>query len=237
MSRAAPNGPIPLTLAVIPARAGMALWERLESERHVRMFQHGWSHANHAPEGERTMELGAHRPTRIVMEELDKGRDNMELVGSWQFLPVVVPPWNRIDPKIVRQLFRCGFDGLSGSGPRPWPDRRRKSPADRIGIVNVHIDIFRWRPRARFIGTGAALGQAVAHLTARRLGTVDPDEPTGLMTHHLQHDAGCWRFIERFLSVTATHPAGRWLSAEDLFWPAWEPPLQSSDWTRPLVPE
>lgn len=235
ISKAAPNGPIPLTLAVIPARTGMALWERLEGEEHVRLFQHGWSHANHAPEGERTMELGAHRPTRIVMEELDRGRDDMELVGNGYFFPVIVPPWNRIDPKIVRQLDSWGFWGLSTFGPRPWPDRRR--PENRPIIVNVHIDIFQWRPKARFIGTGAALGQAVAHLAARRLGIVDPDEHTGLMTHHLQHDAGCWRFIERFLAVTASHPAGRWISSADMLLGPFEPPLQSVEWTGPLVPE
>jgi hypothetical protein len=219
-----PGGPLPLALAVIPARMDPALAARLADERHVSVLQHGWSHENHAPADERTMELGSHRPTAAILDELDRGRDQLERLIGWQFLPVLVPPWNRIAPTVARALPGRGYLGLSSSGPRQRRRRRNgRAPlpgaGERFSIANVHIDIFEWRPRARFIGTGRALGQAVRHLAARRLGLVDPDEPTGLMTHHRQHDAACWRFLERFLAVTAAHPAVRWLSAEQVFAP------------------
>jgi hypothetical protein len=204
--------PLPLTLAVIPAKADRRLAERLRGLRHVGVLQHGWAHANHAPEGERTIELGDHRPVRTVMRELGAGRERLAGLFRSRFVPVVVPPWNRIAPSVARALQRHNYIGLSGAGARP----RRRRPG-RFATANVHIDIFEWHPRARFIGTKPALGQAIRHLADRREGRADPDEPTGFMTHHLQHDAGCWRFVERFLRQTAAHPAARWLPATRVF--------------------
>jgi hypothetical protein len=48
---------------------------------------------------------------------------------------------------------------------------------------------------------------------------VDADEPTGLMTHHLCHDEGCWWFIGTVLSETQSHPSVRWLDGREAFWP------------------
>jgi hypothetical protein len=210
---AGPRGPLPLSLAVIPGPAGPGLAARLGRESAVSVLQHGWAHANHAPMGERTIELGPHRPASDVLAELTDGRQRLARLFGRQFLPVVVPPWNRIDGAVAESLPGHGYRGLSSDGARAR-DRH-----DGFTVANVHIDIFRWQPPARFIGTDLALGQAVRHLAARRLGAVDPDEPTGLMTHHLQHDAGCWQFLERFLAVTASHPAVRYLSAADIFMP------------------
>lgn len=206
-----PHGALPLSLAVIPAPAGPGLAARLRRESDVAVLQHGWAHANHAPLGERTIELGPHRPKSDVLSELVDGRERLARLFGRQFLPVVVPPWNRIDAAVAASLPDHDYRGLSSDGARA-PNGSRA-----FTVANVHIDIFRWQSPARFIGTDIALGQTVRHLAARRLGAVDPDEPTGLMTHHLQHDAGCWRFLERFLAVTASHPAVRYLPAAAIF--------------------
>ena len=63
----------------------------------------------------------------------------------------------------------------------------------------------------------AALGMAVTHLGSRRQGLVDADEPTGLLTHHLDHDATTWEFIENLLAIVTEHPAARWLGAREAF--------------------
>jgi hypothetical protein len=211
LKNAGPTGVLPLSLAVIPGPAGPGLAARLARESAVSVLQHGWAHANHAPWGERTIELGPHRPAADVLAELTDGRQRLARLFGRQFLPVVVPPWNRIDGAVADMLPGQGYRGLSSDGARA------RARHDGFTVANVHIDIFRWQPPARFIGADLALGQAVRHLAARRLGTVDPDEPTGLMTHHLQHDAGCWRFLERFLAVTASHPSVRYLPAADIF--------------------
>lgn len=226
LSLGAPNGPIPLTLAVIPAEAGSGLAARLRAVPQVGIVQHGWAHANHAREG-RTIELGDQRPLLSVMGELVDGRLCLQRLFGARFVPAMVPPWNRIADSVAGALPDHGYCGLSSSGPRPVAVANGRRPGRQIHgsasgmrnftVANVHIDIFRWQPHAAFIGTDRALGQAVRHLAARRTGACDRDEPTGFMTHHLQHDAGCWQFIERFLAVTAMHPAVRWLPARTVF--------------------
>ena len=42
-------------------------------------------------------------------------------------------------------------------------------------------------------------------------------EPTGLMTHHRDHDAACERFVDRFVAATRDHDASQWLDARTLF--------------------
>jgi hypothetical protein len=127
-------------------------------------------------------------------------------------LDILVPPWNRISDALNPSLPKLGFIGLSCFAPRA-----PALPGEGLVRVNAHIDIVDWRSTRTFVGEAVALEAAIDHLAARRLGTVDSDEPTGLLTHHLVHDDDCWRFAERFLSVTAAHPAARWLSAAEAF--------------------
>ena len=87
------------------------------------------------------------------------------------------------------------------------------------------LDWLDWRGGRGFVGETAALGLAVGHLAARRAaagnGVGDEagggDEPTGLLSHHLVHDAAAWDFIEAFIAATAAHPAARWLDAAEAF--------------------
>jgi hypothetical protein len=83
--------------------------------------------------------------------------------------------------------------------------------------VNAHIDIIDWAGSRRFVGEAIGAGAAVAHLEARRETAADSCEATGLLTHHLAHDAGCWDFAERFISATTAHAAARWVSAPEAF--------------------
>ena len=82
--------------------------------------------------------------------------------------------------------------------------------------INVHIDLIDWRGSRNFVGEDVALGALIDHLFRRRTGVCPVTETTGLMTHHLDHDEGTWRFVERLLDVTRTHPAARWISVETL---------------------
>ena len=73
-----------------------------------------------------------------------------------------------------------------------------------------------WPDRC-FAGTGEVLRQLVGHLGARRTGEVDREEPTGIMTHHLVHDAETEDFMTALLERTRAHPAARWLAAREVF--------------------
>ncbi len=197
----------PITIAVIPARAEPELGKRIEGPL-VTVVQHGWMHANHAPVGASKAELGPHRPLSFMLGELARGQLVMDaLFGRWT--RALVPPHNRIAGELAAALPAAGYIGLSTYGPR-----RRAVPG--LVRVNTHVDVMNWTTRA-FGGSDVALGLAVAHLRARRIGDADPDEPTGLLTHHLAHDEAAWAFVDAFLAALRRHPAARLVDAAALF--------------------
>lgn len=203
---------MPLTLAVIPADACSRLAERCENISQVRAVQHGFSHLNHAARGGKKVELAPGRPWVEVAAQLKDGQHRLRSLFDLRALPVLVPPWNRIPPQFVGELPALGYRGLSTFGPR-----LRATPFSGLRQANTHVDPIEWHGSRGFVGERVALESAVGHLRARRFDSVDRSEPTGLLTHHLQHDEATWRFCERFLMETARHPAGRWLSASEVF--------------------
>jgi hypothetical protein len=202
-------------LAVVPAGARPDLFAALDTPA-AAVIQHGYAHRNHAPSGARKTELGPHRPAATVLAELADGRAMLAAATRGRALPVLAPPWNRIDPAVAARLAEAGFRGLSTVKPRA-------AHRDGHGLVhvNVHVDPIDWAGlragRAGFAGAEAALGAVLAHLRARRLGTVDADEATGLLTHHLVMDEAGWAFVDRFLTVTLRHPAAAWPDPAGLF--------------------
>jgi hypothetical protein len=202
----------PVALAVIPRDIHDSLNRCIERCGRAWALQHGWSHANHAPAADRQEEFGPHRPLEVMLAELSEGWRRIEALPRG--LPVLVAPWNRMDPGLVGDLPQAGLAAVSTLGPRPAAE-----PAAGVRQTNVHVDIVDWAGHRGFVGEPAAVGQIVAHLRQRRDGAVDADEPTGLMTHHLFHDEGCWWFVEELLRRSSAHPAVRWLSAQDAFWP------------------
>jgi hypothetical protein len=202
---------LPLALAVIPAGAGEALARRLRHEKSLRVLQHGYAHRNHAPDEEKTIELGRHRPLAAVMAELRAGRRRLEALFGKRFQNVVVPPWNRIDERVVGALAPAGYRGFSVFGPRP-----ARLALSGLIQANCHVDIMDWNSR-RFAGTAPVLKRTLLHLRRRRLNEADVTEPTGLMTHHLAHDRAAWDFIARFLDETTSHPATRWIGSAEVF--------------------
>lgn len=196
-------------LAVIPALASNALAPWLESAG-VEVLQHGWVHCNHAPGGEKKSELGHHRASGVIMAELSRGRGRLDGFARARTLPVLVPPWNRIATALLPSLPGAGFRGLSAFGPR-----RTAMPAPGLGQTNCHVDVVDWRGRRGFVGCDRAIAAVVAHLAARRARSADPDEPTGLLTHHLVHEESTWTFITRLVERTRDHPATRWLTPRE----------------------
>ena len=202
---------LPLALAVIPGSAEDSIARRLMAAPNVAVLQHGWMHRNHAPAGERAAELGAHRPVDVVLEELGAGWHRLEALLGRLLLPILTPPWNRAADALIPRLRAAGYCGLSASGPR-----RRREASPGLVQVNAHVDLVDWRAR-RFVGTAKAIRRAIEHLAARRVGSADPAEPTGILTHHLVMDAPSEGFLLRFLALTRTHPAARWIGAAEAF--------------------
>lgn len=205
---------VAVALAAVPVRVDAAFSARLAEEADIAVLQHGYSHHNFAADGDRKIELDGSRPAEYVVAELAVGMQALSALPGWA--PVLVPPWNRIAPHLLPPLPELGFRGLSALGPR-----QRANAMPGLRQNNVHIDPIDWRgrfgsPRA-FVGDDKAIAAAVGHLAARRTGATDSDEATGLMTHHLVQDGDTWRFVERFIGSTKSHPAARWLAAADVF--------------------
>ncbi len=208
---------VPLAIAVVPGRSTATLAERLAAAAgSVTALQHGYAHCNHAPDDEKKAELGRHRPTAAVCEELARGAARMAGLFPRGALPVLVPPWNRIAPELLPLLPELGLTGLSTYGPRPTA-----APAAGLAQVNTHVDIMRWAAPRGFLGEAEALGLLCGHLRARRDaagdGGIDTEEPTGLLTHHLAHDEAAWAFLARLMPFLGRHAATRAVTATEVF--------------------
>jgi hypothetical protein len=191
---------VPVLIAVIPAFTGKALAARLADAPLARVAVHGWAHENHAGPGEKNQELGAHRPAKAVLDELSRGFEHLSMLHAGRFVPMLVPPWNRIAPTVVEGLPAAGFKTLSVFGPeKPAP----------LAMCNTHVDIIDWR------GTrGARPAEAVIADLVRVSQT--HDGPIGLLTHHLVHDAAAWALMALIFEATAGQPGCVWERPENL---------------------
>jgi hypothetical protein len=195
---------VPLGLAVIPRDATPGLAARVAEAPGVAVLQHGWSHTQHSPDARKKAELGDHRPVETVLDELVAGRRILHGLFAHRFLPVLVPPWNRIGPAVRARRGEVGLVGLSTFGPRP-----RGEPH----VVNTHVDLIDWgaqatHSRAAVFGLLHRLFEQCLH---------GHGEPIGLLTHHLVHDEAAWQLIDEILLLSATHPAVDWPAAAPMF--------------------
>ncbi len=200
---------IPLTLAVIPASTGNSLAQRLAKEDYVSVAVHGWSHTNYASIKEKKQELGNHRPSSVVLAELQQGFSTLKQLHPDRFIPLLVPPWNRISAELVSHLGSLGYKGLSTFGDIPADiDTSRANDAD-IAQVNTQVDIIDWK--------GNRGGRSVAELASEIITQLQENKPTvGILTHHLVHDEAAWQFLEQLFKATYEHPGAVWLSVADL---------------------
>ena len=213
---------IPAGLAVIPAGATKLLGDYLADRPRLAALQHGYAHQDRGhmnspapgrPEKSRLKksEFGNRRTRENVAADLRRGRARL-LAAIPTALPVFVPPWNRIAEDFVALLPEAGLFGLSTFQARP---RTQRAPG--VVQVNTHADVTDWAGGRVFAGEAAVLGRIVAHLEAKRLGRADLEEPTGLLTHHLVHDAATWAFLERLFGFTRAHEVVDWAHCEAIF--------------------
>jgi len=181
----------PLSLATIPHGIDGNLVDVVQGLKQVSILQHGYSHQNFAPPEQRKMELGWHRPIAGIDADIARGFSCLAGRFGAQFVPLMVPPWNRIDARVVAGLYEIGLRGLSTLGPRSGAE-----VAPGLRQINVHVDIMNWKDGRCFAGEATCVSQIIAHLRAKREGRADAGEATGIMTHHLVHDQGCWDFLD-----------------------------------------
>ena len=197
---------------MIPAGATVHLAQRLQGFEEVSVLQHGFSHANHAIEGEKKSEFPANRPLDDMTGELVQARATLSGLFGDAAQPVLVPPWNRVASSLLARLPEAGLYGLSR-----YKARADRSAASGILEVNTHVDLVHWRNDR--IGTPLAdiIAGIAAHLAAKRNGTADWDEPTGILTHHLVMDRTAWAALKALLAKLANDPRVSWPSFGAIF--------------------
>lgn len=196
---------VPVALAIVPARSGPALADRLDAAKHVHPVIHGWSHANHAPSDEKKQELGPHRPKAEILNDLGAGLARLAGLYGERLVPMLVPPWNRIDPALLQDLPSLGFDALSAFG-----HKLQSQPG--LAVVNTHLDIIDshagnvCRDHAWLI---AALARELSE--ARIAG----GRPVGILSHHLVSDDLAFRFLQGLFTIAASARV-RWRNPAEL---------------------
>lgn len=183
----------PVALAVVPRWLESACAERIARCPQASVLQHGIAHHDYAAPGERKIELGGTAALEALGLAVMAGRERLVAAFGPRFLPVMVPPWNRIAPPVLLALERWGFAGWSG-----W----RGSPPDLAALrrVDTHLDAIEWRAgrQTRHVD---ALWADLAELL--RAGV---REPIGLLTHHLVTGDDGFAALDRFLRVVQDHP-------------------------------
>lgn len=192
---------VPVHLAVIPQMADASLAARVADTECLIPVAHGWAHQNHAPKDAKKAEFGAGRELSVVARELQDGMARLQVLFGDRLKPMFVPPWNRISAQYYPALTEAGFQSLSTYTPR-----RNRDAADDLRQINTHLDPIAWHKGRTLIAPDQLVGQLAQLLVDRRCGVADNDEPLGLLTHHLVHDADVWEFTRQMLLTLQAGP-------------------------------
>ncbi|MFT6091229.1 polysaccharide deacetylase family protein [Sulfitobacter sp.] len=185
---------LPVHLAVIPKHAQDTLPLFCTDHDLIVPLVHGWQHISHAPEGQKKAEFGHPRDTALADAECALQRMN-DLFAD-RFLPVFVPPWNRLDPALLPQLAPLGYTAVSTYLPR-----KSKWAAPGLAQINTHIDPIFWRGGRGIVPPDDLIAHIVQLLQDRRQGITDATEPMGFLTHHLVHTQDIWDFTQSCLAT------------------------------------
>lgn len=196
---------LPVHLAVIPAGADPSLADLVATTPELIPVVHGWAHQNHAPSGEKKAEFGDHRPLAALRADAERGLSRLRTLFGPQLRPVFVPPWNRIAPGLTTELAGLGFSALSTFTPRSAAEA-----APGLAQINTHLDPIDWKGNRSLVDPDRLIARIAGQLADRREGRADPDEPYGLLTHHLVHDAAIWQFIDALVSRLMRGPVQPW---------------------------
>ena len=202
----------PLALAVVPARASVGLARRIARANAVSVLQHGYLHANHAHRGTKKSEFCDGRSLETMTGELAQGQSMIGRLFGQTAEPVLAPPWNRIVERLVPALPGLGIRGLSR-----FKARQTEHAVAGLVEANAHVDLVDWRGGRVGKPAQTVCDEVAAHLQARREGAASPNEPTGLLTHHLVMDDVAWTALDVVLGRLADDRRVAWPSAATVF--------------------
>ncbi|WP_299551028.1 polysaccharide deacetylase family protein [uncultured Tateyamaria sp.] len=189
-------------LAIIPAHATDDLVGHVDGTRLIPVV-HGWTHQDHSAPGEKKNEFLTGRSD--MASDSARGLSRMHDLFDARLRHMFVPPWNRVRDTLLPTLSDQGFTALSTFGPR-----KNANAAHGLMQINTHIDPIWWKGTRDLVSPDTLVATAVAHLSARRHGAEDAQEPFGLLTHHLVHTPAIWAFAQGFLNEMLSGGATPW---------------------------
>lgn len=162
---------MPIALAVVPAWLEADTVAAIAASPCVRVLQHGIEHRNHARHGEKKIELGGAADRTALAAGIRSGRERLARAFGSRFLPVMVPPWNRIAEDVEAALPDLGYHAVSTFAPR------RARPVAGLRRIDTHLDLIDWRRRC-------PRPPAELDVELDALVQAQPDEPLGILGHH-----------------------------------------------------
>jgi hypothetical protein len=204
---------VPLAIAAIGGLADKKMADRINHAiaggQEIYLLSHGHRHENFALAGEKKNEFPNHRLVYDMLADIALGFEALKVLFGDRALPVFVPPWNRFSPGMVPRLQNAQIRGYSSFGAAS--DLREFA----VTQVNCDIDIIDWRGRRGYIGDTQMWGQLSGLLNSRRENSAG--QAIGILSHHKDHDAGCWNFLEKLFRLTEDHPAAHWQNPREAF--------------------
>jgi hypothetical protein len=206
---------VPLVLAVVPEAGPASGLERLAGflagRSGIFVGQHGVRHENHRRPGEPDAEFRADESPAAIATAIAGAHPRIAgLPGS---LPLYIPPWNAAHSALYAALPQAGLDLFSSNAEQAIPGISLRQ-------AHVQVDLLRWKPVPRFRGRQRCLSRLCRVLRRRRLAG-QWEQPIGLLTHHLVHDASAWAFLDAFLERTYKDDRIAWPTPLEIFAPAW----------------
>jgi peptidoglycan/xylan/chitin deacetylase (PgdA/CDA1 family) len=195
----------PLALAVVPAWLEATVTAKIRAAAEVHVLQHGWDHADHAPCGAKRIELGGLISEQSSSQNLAAGKALLERAFGERFLPVLVPPWNRIDERCLNALCRLGFKAVSGFA------NDRRGAACGLVQVNARVDVIDWRNDRRIKSTARIEAEIRSLLAQPEVGSI------GLLSHHLDMTLDDLDRLAHVFGYLDTVGRCRWAGAPELF--------------------
>jgi hypothetical protein len=192
---------VPLVLAVIPQRLDPRTVDRILACPFATVAQHGLAHADRKSADGRKCELVDHLDQD---DALVRARRHLAQRFGERFLPMMVPPWNRIEPKLRARLPGLGFSALS-----TFANRRPPPVVPGLRLVDTHVDTVLWRDGRRHLDA-LAIVEALGRAAAPGAG------PVGLLTHHGVTDADGFLALDRAIGLLQDRHGARFHGGGEL---------------------
>jgi hypothetical protein len=202
---------VALACAAIPMSMDPSLIEWAKGKNWLVMLQHGYDHVNRAPAGASlSSEFPEERELGDALQAIRNGQELMTAFRSAR-LPVFVPPWGTIAPRVTASLGELGFRGVSVHYLRQAPRQ------DGIAVTNTHVLLPRLTQGGWTFEIESLVEQlvsALASVRARPEG--DAREPIGVNTHHLSVGEAELLALDSLVHITRSFGA-EWPHPSDLF--------------------